>query len=145
MIGLNELIALNERAAKGQLERRDNFNRECSFAKSRGGFVVHSGVHRSTAYIHPDICADAFHAAGYWLYQEPAARDAFITQIVGGVPLDAAEERAFRAARPEWSVKIDGGTGRNVGGRAITAFRPSGRLKQSTAAFTWRHLHHRTA
>ena len=134
---------MNERASKGALTIRDNFNRECSFVVSRGGFVIHSGVHRSTAYIHPEINGDTYFAAQYWLVACPASRDAFITQIVGGASLEAAEERAFRAARPDWSLKAPKARG-SQGNAHFTATR-GGALQERVSAYTLRHLHARTA
>lgn len=143
MIALTQLVSLNNRAAQGALLKRDNFNRECSFVASRGGFVIHSGVHRSTAYIHPDICRDTYFAAQYWLVAGPEARDAFITQIVGGASLEGAEERAFLAARPDWRLKAPKARG-SQGNAHFTATR-GGRLQERVSAYTLRHLHARTA
>lgn len=121
---------------------RDNFNRECSFVASRGGFVIHSGVHRSTAYLHPDICKDAYFAAQYWLVAGDKERDAFITQIVGGASLEGAEERAFRASRPEWTLQTPKARGSQ--GNAHFAATRGGALQERVSAYTLRHLHART-
>ncbi len=139
MIPHDVLIQLNNRPPV----RRDNFNRECSFVASRGGFVIHSAVHRSTAYLHPDINRDAYFAAQYWLAAGPEARDAFITQIVGGAPLEAAEERAFIAARPDWKLQAPKARG-SQGNAHYTATR-GGKLQERVSAYTLRHLHAKTA
>jgi hypothetical protein len=123
-------------------ERRDNFNRECSFVASRGGFVIHSGVHRSTAYIHPEVDANTYFAAQYWLVAGPAERDAFITQIVGGAALEGAEHRAFIAGRPDWTLKAPKARG-SQGNAHFTATR-DGTLQERVSAYTLRHLHART-
>lgn len=138
MIGLQELKALNNRPPR----KVYNFNRECSFVASRGGFVIHSAVHRSTAYLHPDINRDAYFAAQYWLVAGPVERDEFITQIVGGAALENAEERAFRASRPDWQVKAPRAKG-SQGNCHLTAIK-AGPLETRVAAYTWRHLHART-
>lgn len=138
MIALPQLVSLNNRPPI----RRDNFNRECSFVASRGGFVIHSGVHRSTAYLHPDINRDTYFAASYWLNAGPAARDAFIVQIVGEASLADAEERAFVAARPEWTLQSPKARG-SQGNAHFTATR-GGRLQERVSAYTLRHLHART-
>lgn len=143
MIALPQLVSLNNRAAQGQLVKRDNFNRECSFVASRGGFVIHSGVHRSTAYIHPDICRDTYFAAQYWLVAGSAERDAFITQIVGEASLADTEHRAFRAGRPDWTLKAPKARG-SQGNAHFTATR-GGALQERVSAYTLRHLHARTA
>lgn len=142
MIPLPELITLNNRAARGELKIRDNFNRECSFVHSRGCFIIHSGVHRSTACISKEDHPDSYFAAQYWLTQGTEARDTFITQIIGGASLEGAEERAFRAARPEWNVTLPKSKG-TQGNRALTAILP-GKLETRVGAQTWRHLHART-
>lgn len=139
MIALTQLVALNNRPPV----RKDNFNRECSFVASRGGFVIHSAVHRSTAYLHPDINRDAYFAAQYWLVAGPEARDAFVTQIVGGAPLEAAEERAFIAARPDWKLQAPKAKG-SQGNAHFTATRGRG-LVTRVSAYTLRHLHAKTA
>lgn len=142
MIALPELVALNNRAARGELKIRDNFNRECSFVHSRDCFIVHSAVHRSTACISKADHPDSYFAAQYWFAQGATERDEFITQIVGGASLEGAEERAFRASRPEWKVILPKSKG-TQGNRALTAILP-GRLETRVGAHTWRHLHART-
>lgn len=139
MIALDVLIQLNNRPPV----RRDNFNRECSFVASRGGFVIHSGVHRSTAYLHPDICRDTYFTAQYWLVAGDKERDAFITQIVGGAPLEAAEERAFLASREGWTLQAPKAKG-SQGNAHYTATRGEA-LQARVSAYTLRHLHARTA
>lgn len=139
MYPLETIKALNNRPH----ERRDNFNRECSFVASRGGFVIHSGIHRSTAYLHPDVCRDAYFAAQYWLVAGPAERDVFITQIVGGAALEGAEHRAFIAGRPEWTLQTPKARG-SQGNAHFTATRGDG-LVTRVSAYTLRHLHARTA
>ena len=139
MIALPQLIALNNRPPT----RRDNFNRECSFVHSRECFIIHSGVHRSTACISKDEHPDSYFAASYWLNAGPDARDAFITQIVGGASLEGAEARAFTASRPDWQVKAPRAKG-SQGNAHFTATR-GGRLQERVSAYTLRHLHAKTA
>lgn len=139
MISLPQLIALNNRPPI----RRDNFNRECSFVHSRDCFIIHSGVHRSTACISKDEHPDSYFAAQYWLVAGPETRDAFITQIVGGASLEGAETRAFAASRPDWQVKAPKAKG-SQGNAHFTATR-GGRLQERVSAYTLRHLHAKTA
>lgn len=40
---------------------RDNFNRDCSCVKSRGGFVCHSAAQRSTFFVDAAEHAESFH------------------------------------------------------------------------------------
>ena len=122
---------------------KDNFNRECSAITSRGGFVVHSGVHRSTAFIHPSICGDTFFAAQYWLKQEQSAIDAFITAIVGGTSLASSERAAFVASRPGWQCREVKAAGASKS-TCLQAEKPSGRLTRLEGASTWQELHNRT-
>lgn len=125
---------------------RDNFNRDSSFVESRSGFVIHSGIHRSTAFISKAEHADAWHAANYWLRQEKAAINGFIESIVGDTSLEDAELCAFARSRPDWKVTRDKGTGKNAGtAGAYTASKREGKFETRVSAHTLTHLHFRTA
>lgn len=140
MIALNVLIQLNNRPAK----RRDNFNRDSSCVASRGGFVIHSGIHRSTAYVHPDDVPDSFFSLQYWSKQEQDALNAWIETIVDGGTLEQAEAEAFKRSRPDWKVRIAKPKQAFAGGGELIASRGD-KLPEIIAANTWRHLHARTA
>jgi hypothetical protein len=145
MISLAELKTLNNRAAKGALKIRDNFNRDSSACFSAVGVVIHSGVHRSTAFIsatNPEF-SDSYFAASYWLKQEQSAVNGFIETIIDGGSLEDAEREAFRRSRPDWSVQLPKSKG-TQGNRQFTAIAKRGGFETRVGAFTWRHLHART-
>ena len=140
MIGIAELKALNNRPPK----IKDNFNRDSSCVQSALGYVIHSGVHRSTAFISKADHPDSWFAFSYWRTQGQAAINGFIELIIDGAALETAEAEAFRRSRPDWHVSRVAGTGK-LGGCELVATRASGRLTQRASAYTWRHLHARTA
>lgn len=118
---------------------RDNWNRDSSFVKSHKGFVIHSGVHRSTAFIGETDHADCHFAFTYWSRQGQAAINAFIEVIIDGGSLETAEENAFRKALPAWQVIAPSAKG-TQGNRHLTAVLP-GKLETRVGAYTFRHLH----
>ena len=141
MIGLPELKAANNRPRV----IRDNFNRDSSFVESSKGYVIHSGIHRSTAFIsktdHPD-CAFAFQ---YWKAQGQPAVNGFIESLVENThDLEAAERTAFIRSRPEWTVREVKAAGASKSA-TLEAETGSGGLRCLAGASTWRHLHARTA
>jgi hypothetical protein len=75
-----------------------NFNRDSSFYRSKHGFVLHSAVHRSTAFVseydHPEcfrVCTRFFARASQ------QACNGFIEALVAG--LDPTQARANGRAR----------------------------------------------
>lgn len=141
MLGLKEIKAINNRP----LAIRDNFNRDSSSVKSAAGYVIHSGIHRSTAFVSIRDHADCHHAFTYWRGQGQEAINAFIEIIIDGGELETAEANAFHKTRPDWTVCKVQGAGKLSGGCELTATRKSGHLTQRASAYTWRHLHARTA
>ena len=89
MYCLSVIQAMNNRPIK----IRDNFNREASMIKSRGGFVLHSGVFRSTAFVGPDCCT--YQDAQEWILRPGPAQWAWVDQIVGGASQEAANAAAL--------------------------------------------------
>lgn len=138
MYSLETIKALN---AKPRIIR-DNFNRDSSFVQSPKGFVIHSGIHRSTAFIDKKTCADCFFAFTYWKSQGQVAINAFIEVIIDGGSLETAEENAFRRTRPDWQVIKPNSNG-TQGNRQITAVCAKGGFETRVGAFTFRHLHNR--
>lgn len=139
MIALEVLIQLNNH----QATRRDNFNRDSSCVASRGGFVIHSGIHRSTAYVHPDEHPDSFFSLQYWNKQEQEALNAWIETIIDGGTVAQAEAEAFKRSRPAWEVRQVKPKQAFAGGGELIAS-TGGKLPTIAAANTWRHLHART-
>ena len=125
-------------------ERRDNFNRESSYCQSARGFVIHSGIHRSTAFIDKEEHPDCWFAFSYWRQQGQAAVNAFITAIIDDAELDTAEANAFHVTRPGWQVRKAIPKQSFAGaGELVASLGDS--LPRIAAAGTWRHLHARTA
>lgn len=139
MIGLKELQRLNNAPPK----IRDNFNRDSSFVQSALGYVIHSGIHRSTAFVSLTDHADCWHAFGYWKQQGQAAINAFVEVIIDGGELETAEENAFRKSRPDWQVVLPNSNG-SQGNRQITAVKVKRGFETRVGAFTFRHLHSKT-
>jgi hypothetical protein len=140
MIGLAELKALNARPPV----IRDNFNRDSSSVQSAKGFVIHSGIHRSTAFISKTEHANCWFAFQYWREQGQAAVNAFIEVIIDDGELETAEANAFHATRKGWQVDVKRPKQSFAGGCELTARKDSGKLRLSVGAATWRHLHART-
>lgn len=141
MISLPELKALNNRPP---VVIRDNFNRDSSFVQSSRGFVIHSGVHRSTAFISKADHQDGYFAFQYWSRQGQVAVNAFVELIIDGADLETCESNAFHKSRPDWQVTRTKGAGKLQGAGELTARRASGLAVESVGATTWRHLHERT-
>ena len=79
--------------------KRDNFNRDSSACKSRSGVVIHSGVHRSTAFVsRPDAVAslEACKALG-----QPAL-NGWIEATIDGAELADCELNALARQFPTW-------------------------------------------
>ena len=139
MHALETIIAMNEKPRV----IRDNFNRDSSFCVSRSGFVIHSGIHRSTAFISKDECPDSWFAFQYWSKQGQQAINAFIVAIIDGASLDGAERNAFHATRKGWSVILPKSCG-TQGNFDLVAVRTRAGIQTRVGAATWRHLHART-
>ena len=140
MIGLAELKALNARPPA----IRDNFNRDSSCVESAKGFVIHSAVHRSTAFVDKVKHADCFFALQYWKHDQRAL-NGFIEAILDDSSLETANANAFARSRPDWTVRAVIPEQSFGGSAEFIATRPSGKLTQRAAACTYTHLHARTA
>lgn len=79
-------------------------NRDSSSIKSRGGFVIHSGVHRSTAFVCGKEFPEAFASLAYWREFGQLAENAWIVATVNGDNLEVCELLALQAARPQWEI-----------------------------------------
>ena len=78
---------------------RDNFNRDCSFTKSRGTYIIHSGIHRSTA----SLCGEGIPAFDYWSKQGKDAVNGFIEATIGDYSLADCELNAIARKWPAWT------------------------------------------
>ena len=140
MYPLETIKAINNRPHV----RRDNFNRDSSAIASRGGFVIHSGIHRETAFISPDDHPDSFHSLNYWRHAGQKAVNAWIVAIIDGADVESAERAAFIAARPGWKLRANEGAGKLKGAAGYTATRKRGGFETRVSAFRLVHLHHKT-
>lgn len=162
MIGLTELIALNECAASRQhVANPAKDARPCSFHFTNGGraVILHSAAQRATLYLASDATItewgrdglitrkpnnesrNAFFAAQYWLNQGQAAVDAFIENYFNGT-LENAESAACLASRPDWNFRR---VRYQHGGGDISAFRERWEgAEERQSAKTWRWIHAKT-
>jgi hypothetical protein len=130
MHALETIHALNER----KTTRRDNFNRDSSACFARGGAVIHSGIHRSTLFIHAERNQEAFQALQFWKKNQKAL-NGFIVGLVESDSLEIANATAFLALFPSWKL-TQGKTGGNPsqGIAGVTAWRYSGKLRETIGA-----------
>lgn len=79
--------------------KRDNFNRDSSACKSRSGIVIHSGVHRSTAFVsRPDAVASLETAK---TLGQPAL-NGWVEATIEGLDLEGCELNALARQFPTW-------------------------------------------
>lgn len=126
MISLPYLIQLNNKPAV----RNDNFNRDSSFVRSRGSYVIHSGIHRSTAF----LTGDGIPAFDYWSKQGQAAINGFVEATIDGASLKDCELNAIAKRHPDYlfsSVLYNG--------RIYTATK-RGELQPRVSETSWRLL-----
>jgi hypothetical protein len=100
MIALPELIALNNR----KTVIRDNFNRDSSCCKSRQGYVIHSGIHRSTAFVSSIDHPEGFESLEYWKAKGQAALNGWIVATIADASLEDCEKHACQALFPDWTL-----------------------------------------
>lgn len=135
MIGINELIRLNNNPPA----IKDNFNRDSSACKSAKGYVIHSGIHRSTAFVNEVEHKETFEALEYWKAQGQAALNGFIEAIIDGGTVALAEETACKRLLPDWTLSGVASSGKGAGA-IVTASRPSGKAIERISGKDWREL-----
>lgn len=106
---------------------RDNFNRDSSACFARGGFVIHSGIHRSTLFL---FSPESVQSCRYWKSRGQKALNAFVVSFVETGSLETAERNAFLVCSKEWQLFPSPGKG-NPSQRAdkARAWKQSGNLK----------------
>lgn len=138
MISLPILIALNNRPQK----IRDNFNRDSSLCKSRGGFVAHSAVHRSTHFAsakeHPET-----YALYWWIAdsKNQAAVNCAVQSIECGQTVAATWRAVLPILHPIPGLVIHGGDKVKKLSVPIRADIPSGQAVLRLSAITFAELH----
>jgi hypothetical protein len=130
MIALPYLIKLNEKPPV----KKDNFNRDSSFVKSRGSYVIHSGVHRSTAY----LTGDGITAFDYWKEQGQLAINGFIEATIDGASLEDCELNALAKKWPDWTFQAT-----KYKGNVFTAIRKDCHFQTRISGVSWRELSER--
>jgi len=123
---------------------RDNFNRDSGFCQSKAGFVIHSGIHRSTGFIDKEELPDAWQSFNYWRQLGQAAINGWIEASIEDCPLDDCEATACaRALQAQgWDVTVHG-TLTNASPGIGHATRASGGLGVQVAGCSWRELYER--
>jgi len=117
---------------------KGNFDRDSSFHFSKAGCVIHSGEHRSTAFIPANT--ELHSAFRYWIKQGQVAVNGFIVACVEGLGDVQCHENACRVSRPDWEFKA---TKARFGGLEITATK-GGNLQSRQSAYSWLEIHHQT-
>ncbi len=116
--------------------RKDNFNRDSSLCQSRRGYVIHSGVHRSTAFVDSTDHAESWQALTYWKGQGQPAINGFIEAIIhNNSDLEGAEKTAISRRHPEWSF-----TATKYRGNVFTAIRRIAGFETRISATSWQNL-----
>ena len=112
---------------------RDNFNRDSSAIKSRGGYVIHSGVHRSTAFVSEAVAV----ASLEWSKTlGQAALNGWIEATVSEAPLEACEQTALQRAFPDWNIyQVN-----SCGNILHTANRRDGNFETRISGRDWREI-----
>jgi hypothetical protein len=117
--------------------RRDNFNRASSACRSRAGYVIHSGVHRSTAFV-SDL--DAVSSLEFWKALSQSALNGWIEATVSGETLADCEHTAIARHFPAYSFHRVRGTGKNTGAGFVIASCVTRGLDYRTGAGSWQAL-----
>lgn len=125
MISLPYLIRLNETPRI----IRDNFNRDSSACKSRQGYVIHSGVHRSTAFV---SLPDAIQSLEFW--RDFGGLNPWVEATIEGLELEDCELNAISRIWPDWTF-----TATKYRGNVYTASRGKG-LVTRVSALSWQQL-----
>lgn len=135
MYPLETIKALNNRP----LKIKDNFNRDSSFVQSKAGFVIHSGIHRSTAFVSKDEHPEGFQSACFWFALGKLAINGWIEATENDIPLDGCERNAIAKLWPEWTFSRVNSCGNVV----YSAKRHTGKLAETVSALSWQALHER--
>lgn len=116
---------------------RDNFNRDSSACKSRVGYVIHSGIHRSTAFVsRPDAVA----SLEYW--RDAGALNPWVEGTIEGLELDDCELNAIAKVNPGWKFSAVKGAGK-LKGCVYSALFKQGPFQTILSAGSWQDLNER--
>ena len=127
MISLPYLIQANNKVAK----LNTNFNRDSSFVRSRGSYVIHSGIHRSTAY----LTGEGITAFDYWSKQGQLAINGFVEATIDGASLEDCELNAIAKKWPNWKFSAT-----KYRGNVYSAISQAGQFRTIKSELSWRLL-----
>jgi hypothetical protein len=116
--------------------KRDNFNRDSSACKSRAGYVIHSGIHRSTAFVSDP---EAVASLEYWKSQGQAGLNGWVEATIDGASLEACERNALAKLHPDYTFSRVKDTGKNKGAGFFFAA-SKGKLQSRIGAGSWQAL-----
>ena len=110
---------------------RTNFNRDSSAIKSRGGYVIHSGVHRSTAFV-----SDSEAVASLEFWRDAVALNSWIESTIEGCDLETCELNALAKLFPAWKfVKVN-----SCGNVIFSGVRQDGKFEIRIAGRDWQEI-----
>lgn len=112
---------------------RDNFNRDSSAIKSRGGYVIHSGVHRSTAFVSD---AEAVSSLEWAKELGQPALNGWIEATISEAPLEDCEQTVLQRAFPAWKfLRIN-----SCGNVLFSAVKTEGKFETRISGRDWREI-----
>lgn len=111
----------------------DNFNRDSSACFSRSGCVIHSGIHRSTAFVSRE---DAVESLRWAKGLGQRALNGWVEGTIEGLELTACEHLALARQFPAWVFYYF--TGKQ--GTFFTASQSAGKFETRVSAGSWREL-----
>lgn len=110
---------------------RTNFNRDSSAIKSRGGYVIHSGIHRSTAFVSD---SEAIQSLEFW--RDAGALNAWVEATIDGAELADCELNALARLFPDWTFqKIN-----SCGNVLFSAVKTDGKFETRVSDISWQNL-----
>lgn len=110
---------------------RTNFNRDSSAIKSRGGYVIHSGVHRSTAFVSD---SEAIQSLEFW--RNAGALNSWVESTIEGCDLETCELNALSKLFPDWKfLKIN-----SCGNVLFSGVRKDGKFEIRIAGRDWQEI-----
>jgi hypothetical protein len=108
---------------------RDNFNRDSSCCLSSSGAVIHSGVHRSTAFVSLPYAL----ASLLWARElGQSALNGWIEATIDGAELSDCELTAISRQFPEWKITVI----RERTNHSFTATRQDGKFQTRISALS---------
>ncbi len=129
------LEVINSESFQNPPHLKTNFNRDSSFCASRRGYVIHSGIHRSTAFISAEEHNESWNALTYWKGQGQAAINGFIEAIINDSSLDEAEKTAISRKHPQFKF-----TATKYRGNVFTATLYHNGFETRISAGSWQTL-----